>query len=223
MKKLLTAFSFCLLTCTLSFSQSDDFGIWSGIRVSRKVEKKNKILLEAGLRLNNNSSQIQNLFFQPGFSRKINDNIKLSYNYRIANKTKYDNKSSIEHRNEINLSASKKIVKDITISNRSRLQTKLKNINSSENGRLIENYFRNKTTVEYKFSKKFKPYLSTEFFLPLKASNKFTIDQNRYYIGSKIKLNKEQELKVYYLIKLEQNKVNPTNNYILGVEYRVNI
>jgi len=78
---------------------------------------------------------------------------------------------------------------------------------------------RNKVKVEYK-TKKFPldPYLSYElFYRTNQQDQKFS--QQRFDIGLRYSINKNNSLKVYYRFQQQLNAVAPEQNFILGISY----
>ena len=221
MKKLTLSILFSTLFTLYINAQTNDFGIWSSLKLSTKLNKKQSLFFENGARSNNNSSIIKNLYLQTDYSYKLSKYVKLSSSYRISRRNKYDSRPKTEHRGDLNLKITKKISNKFSISDRGRGQMKFKSYHSSEYGKLPIAYFRNKMSVDYKFSKKIKSYISMEVFIPTSSNELNFIDKERYYIGSKIKVTKQNEMKIYCL--LEKNKFYPQNNCIIGVEYEIEI
>ena len=78
---------------------------------------------------------------------------------------------------------------------------------------------RNKFTMEYKISKKIKPYISGEISHLLNYNN-YQYDAYRLYIGVNVDLPRKKSVKIFYLFKLEditrsaQDKTN-----VIGIAY----
>jgi hypothetical protein len=105
---------------------------------------------------------------------------------------------------------------------RARIQSEIINNKSTSS----EWFWRNKFEVKYNFGK-FAPYLGTELRYQLKVPNHPETDRGwhrvRYFIGVDYKLNKNNEIGIYYLKQNDFYILDPNDLNILGLQYSLTI
>ncbi len=105
-----------------------------------------------------------------------------------------------------------------TLSSRSRIQTRYTNLNSSENGTIPNNYFRNKFGISYNVRKStFTPFASYEFFYMTNNSEGNEINQTRFTLGFKFRLKNRDRVSIFYRLSKEINVNNPQKLNIIGI------
>jgi hypothetical protein len=206
---------FFILTDILS-AQVQDAGAWISLNFEKKITRALAFNLSEELRINENMTELGTIFSDAGISYKFKDLFKLSGNYRFINKKRLDNSYSIRHRYYFDLSFKKKI-KPVDVLLRLRFQSQYKDMLSSTDGMIPENYLRTKLTVKIKFKKAFVPYLYSELFNPLNKPDQRNIDNMRYCAGLEYKINRRYMLDFFYLIQVEQNVKNPQTDFIAGM------
>ena len=212
------------LFSTISCAQNQDMWQWTTISVDKKISPKVTVFFDEELRLFNNVSQINLNYTNFGVSYSINKNIKISGVYRWIEKSQPNGTYSSRHRfyNDISL---KYKINPLTFAYRSRLQTQVRDVYSSDNGTVPESYWRHKFDLKFDLNKPYTPYIAAEFRYQFnnnrirEANNEF--DRGRYYIGCDYKITGSSTFGLYYMIQREFNINDPETDYVLGITYNL--
>ena len=89
------------------------------------------------------------------------------------------------------------------MSARIRFQSQYSGVNTSENGKVPDNYLRTKLSVKYDFEKRYTPYLSGETFFHLNAPDGILFDNYRLSFGFEYEFTKRSDIQLGYLIDRE--------------------
>lgn len=206
-----------LLSSIISIAQTRDVGVWTGFKISQPIDKKMEISLSEGFRLDNNISNVANVFTQLKSSYEIAKGLNLGVAYRWARKESWINDINFENRYQFDLSYNLKF-NDLKIKNRVRFQSKYVNYYNSEYGFIPTNTLRNETSVSYSISKKIKPYASFEFFYPSNI-NESIIDKLRYQLGTDFKITKDVYADVFFIYQKQINSRNLNNDIVFGCSF----
>ncbi|PIP53722.1 MAG: hypothetical protein COX07_09185 [Bacteroidetes bacterium CG23_combo_of_CG06-09_8_20_14_all_32_9] len=203
------------------FAQVNDAGCWMSVSGEKKINPVFSASLSEEIRLNENISEAGTIFSDVEFSYKLNKLIKISVNYRFTNKRRPDNSYDSRNRFYVDVNIKKKF-SPVTILFRSRIQTQYTDYNSSPEGQVPKNYFREKLTLKYDNNKKIIPYFSYEFYYSLNNVNSNTIDNTRKYFGFEYAINRKHSFNFFYLIQSRLNVSNPQRDFVTGVGYKFN-
>lgn len=214
---LLLSFLFSL-SFVNSNAQVKDVQLWADFQISHKVSDITSIEWENGLRVNENISEFGFYYSEISTKFKLYKGLSLSGNYRFAAKRKIDDSYSNRHRFSLDLGY-KTSFRQFTLSLRSRVQTEFKNVETKPKGSIPESAWRNKIQIKYSLNKKIKPFVSSEFYIPILNSERFELNKLRSSIGFEYKLNKRNSLEPYYLIDYQLNEKNPHRYFVFGISY----
>lgn len=216
-------FFLCVICiCTISDSanaQQVDFWQWNTVSIDKSISKKFSVGFDEEVRFFRNASQLNLLYTNIGGSYKPNKFIKVSLVYRFLQKRQDDNSYSFRHRVFLDL-AFKYKVKIVSFTYRSRLQSQVRDLHSSEKGYIPENYWRSKFDFKFDLKKRYSPYLSAEFRYQFanwrikEANNQF--NRGRYYAGFDYKLGTVVTFGLYYMLQWEFNLNDPERDHVLG-------
>ena len=217
------------LTSTFAKTHSPfypDAGSWNTFSCSYALNKKFAILFTEELRIKENYSRLNLFYTNLGFEYKFNSHFKTSLVYRWVDKYMEYDQFSFRHRLMWDATV-KQGYKKFTFSYRHRLQTEIRNVQTSDAGSIPEWYSRNKFEISYDISKRISPYYSTEFRYqfhdPRNVESDRTWHRIRYQAGIDYKLTKSSKAGIYYLIQHEYNAMAAENLYITGLEYSLNL
>jgi hypothetical protein len=226
LKKFLLLFIFSSGIIVPAAAQYDDAGLWTTLNLEKKLNSRFHLFLTEEFRLRENFSQINLFYTDVGIGVKPAGFMKVELAYRSIEKKLITGFYSMRHRLMLDITLKKKFDK-FEFVYRHRLQREVRNVNSSENGRVPEWYSRNKLTVKYDLEKKYTPYVSAEFRYQIDDPHNIESDQTwhraRYAAGFDYELNKKNKLGFYYLVQHEWNVSIPENLYIVGVEYSLSL
>lgn len=141
--------------------------------------------------------------------------VSIGVSYRWIQKPTLFNIEEFDHRFTVDASFTYKMG-DIDLGFRPRFQHRLKGI-SADDGKRSKTYNRNKFSLEYSGIKKVSIELNYEFFLRVGVIRQ--IDQNRYSLELKYKLNKENRVSAFYMLQQEVNVVWPELTHVVGLTY----
>lgn len=201
-------FYFSLADC---YAQVQDFQTWSSISFQKSFAKKVSADVQQQLRLNENSTKLRQTFTDAGIKYEAMKNVSISGNYRLIFRP-----HAIDHRVYADIDYSWK-KKKLAITPRARLQ------HDFVDGFNDNNYLRGKLTLEYRITKKWKPFIAGELFYRIfyYRGNKF--DEYRLNAGTNFNLNKRNSFKISYLMQQEFNVNARNQNHILAIGYEYDL
>lgn len=197
---------------------TSDLEVWSKIGLKFKPNKKFAIQLDQGLRLNNNSSIVDQYFTDLGFKFKATKNLKFGVGFRYIGDRGGNDLFDNDFR--INFDAIfKHKVKSFDLQYRLRFQNKNEIGLSTTDGDYYKNYFRLKAGIKYNIKNwKFDPTFSTELYRDMtKVTGGF--DNIRFTLGTSYNMKKFGALGMYYRVEQELGVSYPKTTYIVGLNY----
>ena len=226
MKKIIHPLSVFIFFIASASAQYDDAGMWNTINVEKKLKNNFSVFITEEFRLKENFSQINLFYTNVGVGYRPYNFLKVEFIYRSTEKKLITDFYSIRHRLMLDITLKKKYG-DFSLSYRHRLQAEVRNVNSSDNGRIPERYSRNKFEVKYDMHKKYTPYASCELRYQIDDVRNIESDDTwhraRYVLGMEYELDKKNIFGIYYLIQHEWNVSVPENLYIIGLEYSLTL
>ena len=195
-------------TIYLSQGNYQDFGTWTKINSDFKINKKTSFTNKIELRTFDNSRQINQIYSQFSFQRKLNKKLQTSFAWRLRfDNEEYSYNNSNRFHNDITY---QKKYSDFKIYLRLRSQYHIHPL------KLNELFERTRIKVQYKINKKIKIYLYNEqyFLMNRNVSNKYK--KNRFGTGIKYELNKKTNLELKYLKIVDVNVESPVSFNVIG-------
>lgn len=220
MKKFLV-FGFWFLVSGFITAQYNDAGLWTSITAEKKITQSFSAYFNESFRFSENISELGGFFSEMGIEKKFRKNLSFALCYRFANKRELNNSYSPRHRYFFDISYRKKI-SGFAISYRARIQSQVENYFLPAEklyGNTPENYWRNKLSLSYNPSKKFKPFVSAEIWYRLSDQKENFIDNIRYSAGIQYDLNKKNSIEMYYIFQKELQQKNPLTDFISALSY----
>lgn len=208
-------FTFFLLFSSILLAQNKPpfrQNFWVGYGVEFDLSKKIDVEIEGQQRFALEGFEIEENFLGATLKRKLFKAGQVSAGYRST----WEN--GAEHRINRYTAAYKFSFEkaDFEISNRIGLQLDVTSYTSESKSNL-----RNKTTLEYKGFKKIKPFVAYDF--SYRFDNRNWIDNNRFLVGTDIKLKKKVKLNLFLRFDNEINRSNPHQELIYAVKVSVAI
>lgn len=196
----------------LSQGNYQDFGTWTKINSDFKINKKTSFTNKTELRTFDNSRQINQIYSQFSFQRKLSKKLSTSFAWRL----KLDNEEysyELSNRFHNDLTYQKKY-SDFKIFLRLRSQIQFYPVN------LKELFERTRIKIQYEINKKTKIYLYNEqyFLMNKNITNKFK--KNRFGTGIKYKLNNKTSLELKYLKIVDINVESPISFNVIGFKIK---
>ena len=196
----------------LSQGNYQDFGTWTKINSDFKINKKTSFTNKTELRTFDNSRQINQIYSQFSFQRKLSKKLSTSFAWRL----KLDNEEysyELSNRFHNDLTYQKKY-SDFKIFLRLRSQIQFYPVN------LKELFERTRIKIQYEINKKTKIYLYNEqyYLMNKNTTNKFK--KNRFGTGVKYKLNNKTSLELKYLKIVDINVESPISFNVIGFKIK---
>jgi len=189
----------------------DDTQAWTSIGFEKKLPHSLSLEFEQELRFKDQFSTFSQTFSEVSLSYKVFDGLNISIPYRYA---VFDDK--IKQRLSLGVSY-RYSLKPISLKYRAKLQR------SYEKDKIPEQLIRNKFILQYKLSKKIKPFFSGELFHQSNTNNN-QLDEYRISFGIAVDLPWKSSIKIFYIFKKEDlTKTNPEKRNIFSLSYRFKI
>ena len=201
-----------LISPAFVFSQeiAQDFGTWSKLKTSLKINKKTLFSNKTEIRTFDNSRQMSQFYTQFSINKKINKKITTSFAWRfkvlneefsyiIANR--FHNDLNFKHK-----------FSDLSFNFRLRTQINFDRYSSNDL------YERTRLKMNYKINKKIAFYIYQELYFLLSPSDNYFFNKTRFGSGIKYELNKKTDLEIKYLKINDINVENTTSLNVLGLK-----
>lgn len=202
------------------FGQVYDFATWQGAKASGEVMKKLSISIEEQLRMENNSSNIDELFTEVGVGYDLPKGFGVSVAYRFSLQPLTTGELRTGHRYNLDVSYSKKFWK-LRGKIRARYQHKPSPYLTNERLEpdLSPIHFRIKGSIEYTDLKKWTPGIEFEAFALTNDPITSGFNKYRYRVFLERDLPKRQDLSVFYMLQTDCSKIQPVFTSIVGLSY----
>ena len=212
-----------LSTSLSSFSQNDEFMVWTGVGVRGDIIKKTDWVLDLNTRFDNEG--VATLFPQVGVEFKPFKWLKTSLEYRLlVDKNKYGNYKS-SNRLNFNLSG-KTSVHRFSLGVRLRYQYGFTSLSASDTYDAdFDQAFRFKPSVSYDIKKSiFVPIMSAEFFYnPSLGKDGRQFSKVRLAVGTKLDFKGPHGASIKYQLdkKLHNYEAGVRHVISIGYEYKL--
>ncbi len=200
-----------------------DLETWSGVGIEAKLGKKWNLEIEEQLRLNKNSSTLDEYF--TGASVKytiIKKHLKVATGYRYISENNLESVYDKEQRFNFDIIY-------LHSFNQLKFSTRLRYQNRNDIGEKIADgdyprqYYRLRLKTEYKIKNwKLDPIMSVEFFRKYEKYILPYFSDFRFRIGTKYNMKKFGEVQAFYQIDKELGVSYPQTTYVIGLAYRYN-
>jgi hypothetical protein len=207
---------------SLTFSQVNDAGMWYSLGLEKKLSQKFSAEFGAELRMNENFAEAGTYYTEAGIGYRVNKVVSVSAGYRFIQKRRVEDTYSTRHRFLINLNMRHKI-EMFSFAGRVRYQSQYSDVNSSEVGKIPDNYIRTKLTAKVDLEKRYTPYFSYEAFFHVNRPEGALYDNYRIAVGIEYEFSKKSAIDLGYMIDREINVSDPWTNYVfsLGWNYKL--
>ena len=200
----------------ICFASGDgDFQYWSTAGASFDINKDWKFAFEEEFRLGDDADELFYHHTDMGFIyRGLGEWIDLGFNYRQVFEKDSEGEWRQENRPHLNVTFKGELF-GLDVSDRSRMEFR-----DRENKEDVWRY-RNKLTVKLPFELtnfKLQPYLADEVFITLNDDN---IDKNRLYAGFSVKLSKDINGEVYYMLQHSRSNEQWDHANVLGTAIKL--
>ncbi len=211
---------FIITYSSVAYAQEEDMELWTGIQIEENITKKLKTSFEQEFRFNENISNTKKIYSELGLSYKINKNIRIAASYRFEKNQKIEDYYVNRHCFYAGITLKNKI-KRFALAFRTQYKTKYVSSYSEEYGSVPKNYLRNKLSLKYNIKKNpVTPFFYCESFYQLDNPEGNEFDKIRYALGVDYKINKKNNLNIFYMLQKQFNVNSPVQSYIIGIGYQ---
>ncbi|NJB83062.1 opacity protein-like surface antigen [Wenyingzhuangia aestuarii] len=195
-----------------------DLETWSSINLKYKINKKWSVALQGQLRLDTNSSEVNQYFGQFDVEYSFSKHFEVSGALRYIKKNDHTGKiQGYEDYLRYHIDGTyKHKLNNLDLKYRVRYQTRNELEVEDESKQTI----RFKTEAVYNIKKwKFDPELSGELFRSAGANVNHQLESYRITFGTTFKVHKSAKMKLFYRYDQEVNTDYPLTTNIVGVKY----
>ena len=159
-----------------------DFGVWTSVGVSYKLNKDWGFIFSEDVRLFDNSQKLDKLITDAGVTYRINSQFKLGFNARYALSRRKDYTFTQDFRYNIDFKYKLKLSKAFDLKYRFRFQNNYIDLFTYEGHNERRSNARNRLEIEYDL-KKHSIYFSTELFREFTVYKKPEFNNLRISLG----------------------------------------
>ena len=190
-----------------------DHEVWAGVVLKKELTKKLTLNLDNQVRISDNLNGVRSNFVELGLKYDLNKifSVRGQYRYTFRNNTRNTERISLDAMAKWKFKPAK-----LQFKYRARFQ----NTMVVYSGQHLTT-FRNRFTVQYKISKKWRTYVEYESFYRFNTRNEFR--RNRGTLGAKYRINKEIQLKGFLQIDQDINIRIPQRRTTLGLILTYNL
>lgn len=203
-------------------AQKSDFGMWYEVSAEHKLVKKLRLDLESSIRTDENASNIELFYVEPGIKYKFNDYFSAGLYYRLIEKLESDSRYHARHRLFIQMKGELPINR-FTLSARYRLQEQTKTYIEDPEDDFPQWYQRLRLELDYDIKGiPLKPYINTELHSLLFTANDIPVEKYRSMVGIEYTLHKKHTFGIEYIYNVS-NVTKPAYMNILGLTYSIKL
>ncbi|MBK8363611.1 MAG: DUF2490 domain-containing protein [Bacteroidetes bacterium] len=217
---------FYLLVCFIGFSFTansldHDLSFWTSVALKHKFTTRSSVEIAFQERQNRNLLTNDSWLGEAGFEYKFSKDFSASINYRFIAKNELKYFSS-RHRGYVDLKYKFKFSK-VTVNLRERIQSQIKDVYSSETGKIPEYVSRTKAVFKFDVGERYTPYVATEMYFQIRVPNSegYNINRFRYECGFDYEFNLIHQLNAFFMY--QQNLEETLNDVVFGVGYTYNL
>ncbi len=222
---LLFVFSFSALAQDAS-PPVNDAQIWENFNMDKKLSRSFTARFSHEGRFTNNDTRLTYYFEDFGMEYKTHfHHISFLADYVFIRKlTSQSNAQEYwdnRHQYYFAVTWSQKIGQ-FELHDRQMIMGQVKDVLSSDAGKVSDNYLRNKFSVKYNFNYYWSVYAASELYWHLSDPQPDPtphINRMRYFLGGYYRINEHHEFELYYLFEQHMNIAYPNHNYVIGIGY----
>lgn len=214
---------FMILLPSVLVGQKTDYGIWYEFKAEKKIIDNLRFDLETSIRTNENASNIETFYVEPGLRYKFNDYFAAGVYYRFIEQKEKDETYHPRHRWFVQLRGTLPTFYRFTLSARYRMQQQFKTyINDVEDE---EPLWAHRLRIELDYDIKgipLKPFANVEMHNLLSIPTEYTVDKWRYMVGVEYTIKKKHTFGLEYIYN-DSRVTKPAYMNLLGVTYSIRL
>lgn len=197
----------------------EDAAMWLVINLDKDITSNINAHVTIQNRINENVTQYFQGYADFGSTYKFNKNIKIMFDYVYAQRRILDGSFTPRHQFYTAI-VLKQSYKRWDFIYRGRLQKRLQNLNTDQEGYLTVYHFRSKLTAKYEINKYISAYHAQEIYYPFYQAENKGLDRWRGIAGIYYNLNKDSKIELSYMYQHELNSFNRAQHiHVFGIGY----
>lgn len=209
-----------LFVSTSAIGQVWDFSTWHRLKVGGELTKKLSLSLEQQLRLDENSTQVNETFTELGLGYDLPKGFDVSAAYRLSWSPENDGVYTAQHRYNVDVGFSENIWK-LKLKTRARFQHRpsVSLLNDRLKPEDSPIYVRVKIGLEYRKLKDWTPGFEFETFVRTDMPSEVGLRKFRYRVFLDYDLPKRQELSLFYMLQTDKEGPIPEFTSVVGLSF----
>ena len=221
-KKNILILFLCYLFVVPVLSQEKDFGLWTSFELEKKIIKNLELDFGLANRMQNNLAQRDESFIDMGVSYRYSL-FAAGFGYRYTNNFRLGRNDEYSHRLVWQLRFRPEWNR-FRFDYRLRYQSQYFSLLTSETGNIPDTFIRNRLRISYNIKKSdFRPSVSYEYFYRLKQYDPSEFQRRRLTLGMDYNINKNNTIRLSYIMHETFNVRNSRVSHIIGLEYKLEI
>lgn len=219
-KKLIFLIFLFLTIKTTLISQTNDMNLWISFTIDKEITKDIDCSLEQGFRLDENCSQIYNIYTELSAEYDIFDFIEIGATYRFIMAAGDANEFNRNYQLKFDITAKYEISR-FELSYKARYQQKKLEYFEDDWSQIPRRHFRNRFSIEYDIRKtSVTPYVSYEFYYAIRQPDRPPVDEKRVKAGFSYKIAKNHHIDMNFMYLNEFRKNSNYRGYVIGIDYK---
>lgn len=191
-----------------------DVELWSSVGVRKKLNKKWRVSLSQGLRLDDSIGRFGQTLTDLGATFRARRWLRFSAGYRFTYKQTTKGNLKVRHRFQADAQLRHRIGK-LRLGYRLQFQDQIRDFDGGDGTRVA---VRNRIKVGYRALKKLTPYLAGEVFVGDTDAGEFEHTKSRLTVGASYDLGKRSSVDVFYRLEVPADSAELTA-HIIGLGY----
>jgi hypothetical protein len=203
-----------LVFATATAAHAADVQVWTAAGASLFPSKRLELTIEPQVRFDENASRVSATFLDTGLQYRIVKWLRLGVGYRPGYERDGSGYMVLRHR--LNADARTRFeINPFRIGYRLRLQEQIRPSSRDQ----YRTTLRNLIDLSYRGWKQWTPGLSVELFHALGDFDGIELDKIRFTVGTRYRIQKQQDLEVFYGVELPQADPTAPMLHIFGLTY----
>lgn len=197
----------------------DDAALWVNLFFEKKLSDKVDLHVEFKNRFNNNLNDYGLGYADIGGSFSLNKQVKFQAELGYGKTRNVNGSYSNRYRGNVAIIL-KKEIGALSVLYRNQLQLRMRDVYTSEYGKIPQYIDRNKLTIKYELNKRFTAYVYEELYLPFDQRKNKGLSRSRSAAGLEFNITKKITIEGFFIYQHELNAFNRTNrDFIYGIGY----
>ncbi len=206
-----------LASTSYSFSQDDDFGIWTALNFRYGIIKNLSTEVSGSIRTFNNTSQVEQSFWELGLQYKISKTFSAAASYRIISMLEDDSRYHPRHKLFLDFKTTLPSG-NFEFTGRVRLQRTTKTYIEDTEDEIARYYGRLKLQAKYNLpSSPVKPFLYFEPFVPFNSGSGFRLSKYRLSAGIELRITRHLSVEPGYVFQRDYMP-HISNQHVLSAD-----